>query len=254
MQPSRLAPASGEDCFARVQGIPYTEVLNAVHRNLCPATYLEIGTFTGNTLRLSRCATIAVDPDLRNVGGFPANCPAVHFFQQTSDAFFKAHDPKAILGAPVDLAFLDGMHRFEYLLRDLIHAEAHCRPNSVIVLHDCLPGDAHITARSIEDPRRALSRHPDFWAGDVWKILPILRRYRPDLRILTVDAAPTGLVFLTGLDPASTALARAYYEIVEQWMGVDLAEYGVERLIDEAAPVAARQMISPDFCADRFWL
>ncbi|BAQ48906.1 MULTISPECIES: class I SAM-dependent methyltransferase [Methylobacterium] len=254
MQLLHTKPAPGEDCFARVGGVNYLEILKAIHRNLRPATYLEVGTFTGNTLRLSHCPTIAVDPEFRITGGLPAECQVLHLFQKTSDAFFKDHDPTAIFGAPIDLAFLDGMHRFEFLLRDLIHTEAHCRPNSVVVLHDCLPGDAHITARSMNDPRRAQSRNPDFWAGDVWKLLPILRRYRPDIRALATDAAPTGLVFLTNLNPASTVLQQHYFDIVAEWLAVDLADYGVARLIDEAEPVAARQLVSPEFCANRFWL
>lgn len=253
MQILQAKPSLGEDCFARVGGINYVEVLTEIHRNLRPSTYLEIGVFAGNTLRLSQCPTIGVDPEFR-IGGSPANCPALHLFQKPSDAFFKDHDPTAILGAPIDLAFLNGMHRFEYLLRDLIHTEAHCQPNSVVVLHDCLPGDAHITARSMADPRRAQSSHPDFWAGDVWKLLPILRRYRPDLRIVATDAAPTGLVFLTNLNPSCTILQKNYFAIVEEWLNVDLADYGVARLIDEADPIKARQMVSPEFCANRFWL
>lgn len=254
MQILQATNTSGENCFDRINGVNYVEILKIVHRNLRPSTYLEVGVFTGNTLRLSQCPTIGVDPEFRISGGLPANCSSLHLFQKTSDAFFKDHDPTAIFGAPVDLAFLDGMHRFEFLLRDLIHTEAHCRPNSIIVLHDCMPGDAHITARSMSDPRRAQSSNPDFWAGDVWKLLPILRRHRPDLRIVATDAAPTGLVFLTNLNPSCTVLQKNYFDIVEQWLSVDLADYGVGRLIDEAAPIKARQMASPDFCANHFWL
>lgn len=242
------------DCFDRVRGVSYLDVLGAIHRNLTPATYLEVGTFTGNTLRLSRCETIAVDPEFRLSGNVAENCPVLHLYQKTSDEFFKRHDLSAIFGAPVDLAFLDGMHRFEYLLRDFIHTEKHCRPNSVVVLHDCLPGDAHITARSMEDPRRAQSRHPEMWAGDVWKLLPILRQFRPELRMVAVDAAPTGLVFLTGLDPSSTVLRDNYFGIVEAWLDADLSDYGVARLIDEANPMSARQLVFPDMCRRLFWL
>ena len=39
------------------------------------------------------------------------------------------------------------------------------------------------------------------WSGDVWKVVVWLRRHRPDLRITTLDVAPTGLAVVTGLDP-----------------------------------------------------
>ena len=51
---------------------------------------------------------------------------ACHLFEMTSDAFFAAHSPSALLGRPVDLAFIDGMCRFELALRDVLNIEPHC--------------------------------------------------------------------------------------------------------------------------------
>ncbi len=33
-----------------------------------------------------------------------------------------------------------------------------------------------------------------YWTGDVWKLIPILQRYRPDLQLTLFDAPPSGLV------------------------------------------------------------
>ena len=55
-----------------------------------------------------------------------------------------------------------------------------------------------------------------FWTGDVWKLLPILRKYRPDLRLHVLDCPPTGLVAITRVDPASRILADCYYDIVDE--------------------------------------
>jgi hypothetical protein len=242
------ATTTGNDLFHRVQGPHYTQVLAAVHGHLSPKNYFEIGTFTGNTLRLATCPSIAVDPCFRIQGDVIGNRRSLHLYQLTSDEFFERHDPAMILGGPLDLAFLDGMHVFEYLLRDFINTERCCAPGSVIVLHDCLPGDTHITMRDVDDPRRAQSRHPDYWAGDVWKMLPILRIYRPDLRIIVADAVPTGLVFITGLDPSSTVLkdnAKSIELMLFEW---DLDEFGLERLFDEAAPLDSRGFLNPDIC------
>jgi hypothetical protein len=75
----------------------------------------------------------------------------------------------------------------------------------VIVFDDVLPRDVDEAARD---------RHTKFWAGDVYKIIEVLRRYRPDLVILPVDTAPTGTLVVIGGDPANQVLRTAYDEIV----------------------------------------
>ena len=60
-------------------------------------------------------------------------------YQITSDAFFKDVDAISSLGGSPDIAFLDGMHLFEFLLRDFYNTESICDPSSVMILHDCLP-------------------------------------------------------------------------------------------------------------------
>src|SRR5207253_931962 len=94
--------------------------------------------------------------------------PSLVLYQMASDAFFARNSPTVLFGAPIDMAFLDGLHRCEYLLRDFINTERHCRRNSVIALHDCLPVEGAITTR-VE--KYDTSTHPDrktWWAGDVW--------------------------------------------------------------------------------------
>ena len=50
------------------------------------------------------------------------------------------HDVRAALGGlPVDLALIDGMHHFEYALRDFMNLERLCAPQSTILIDDCFP-------------------------------------------------------------------------------------------------------------------
>ncbi|MGP0070895.1 MAG: class I SAM-dependent methyltransferase [Bryobacteraceae bacterium] len=199
-------------------GDHYQTVLKRIHAVLKPRSYLEIGTLQGATLMLARCAAIAVDPHIR-LEKLPAeSMPALCLFQMKSDDFFKAHDPRSILGMPMDVAFIDGMHLVEYALRDFIHTEKACHAQSVIVLHDCVPLDHPMAVRDMSDrTRRALSVHPEWWTGDVWKILEILARYRPDLTVEVFNAPPTGLVLVRRLDPDSRVLADHYDEIVAEF-------------------------------------
>ena len=43
------------------------------------------------------------------------------------------------------------MHLYEFALRDFMNIEAHCRPESLVVLHDCLPVDSYMARRALHD-------------------------------------------------------------------------------------------------------
>jgi hypothetical protein len=75
------------------------------------------------------------------------------------------------------------------------------------------------------------SAHPHWWAGDVWKALLILKKFRSDLAVHVFDAFPTGLAVITGLDPSSTVLADRYTDIVASHRPLTLGKYGVEKLM-----------------------
>jgi len=204
-------------------GKDYQVVLKRFHEAAKPATYLEIGVEKGATLALAQCASIAVDPEFPIKSAVMNNKPSCFFFRCSSDAFFRECDPSRLFGRPIDLAFLDGLHHYEVLLRDFLHTEKHCRRGSIILMHDCLPVDSHVARRRVGDTTyRERSAEPTHWAGDVWKTVVILKKARPDLKIVAYDAAPTGLIAVTNLDPASTALEARYFELVGEIAALDL--------------------------------
>jgi len=194
----------------------YQFFLARIHATLRPRSYFEIGSPNGDTLKLAQCNAIAVDPKFQFIAHTPIKAKlALCLFQMTSDEFFAAWDPGEVLKGPIDLAFLDGMHQVECLLRDFIHTEKACHKGSTILLHDCVPLDLQMAGREETDlGRRALSVHPEWWAGDVWKMLPILRKYRPELNVTIFNAPPTGMVLIRGLDPNSSTLTDHYFEII----------------------------------------
>ena len=61
----------------------------------------------------------------------------------------------------------------------------------------------------------ARDRKTEYWTGDVYKAVEILRRRRPDLVVLLVNTAPTGTAVVVGVDQASTILRRGYEEELE---------------------------------------
>jgi hypothetical protein len=146
----------------------------------------------------------------------------------TSDEFFANNDPKAVFPLGVDLAFLDGLHRFEYLIRDFVGTERCCHARSIVLIHDCLPLNHRMAERTMRGDDTESPETRSAWTGDVWRILPIVKKYRPDLRVLLLDCPPTGLVAITNLDPTSDVLVKAYYRIVDEFSSDDLEEVGLD--------------------------
>jgi hypothetical protein len=144
----------------------------------------------------------------------------------------------------VDVAFLDGMHLFEYLLRDFINVERACDRNSVVMLDDCLPINIEMTERTSRPELRKDRQIAGWWTGDVWKVVSILRELRPDLRITPIDVIPTGSIVVTNLDPTSTVLYDRYFDIVEQHRGVEFTPESFEAYWKTNAPGPATAVTS----------
>jgi tetratricopeptide (TPR) repeat protein len=195
-----------------LHGEPYVAVLERIHRHLRPRTYIEIGIEHGTSLQLVAPETLALgvdpQPQLRFAPG-----PNVRVFAETSDAFFARHDVRAELGGlPVDLAFIDGLHHFEYALRDFMSLERLCTPRSTILIDDCFPHDRRTAERE---------RHIEFWSGDVWKVVVLLKKYRPDLSIHTVATPPTGMCIVRNLDPGSRFVADNLQRLIDEFSALD---------------------------------
>src|SRR5262245_32772620 len=168
----------------RLPGPEYLEVIAMIHSHLQPRTYLEIGVQTGKSIALAGPGTraIGVDPEPRI--STPLG-PHVSIRAMTSDDYLAGHCVSADLGGrAIDLAFIDGMHRFEFALRDFINIEKHCSPRSTVLIHDCYPLTRLTAEREMQT---------DFWSGDIWRLILVLRKCRPELSINVIATAPTGL-------------------------------------------------------------
>jgi len=199
-------------------GENYVAVIDRLHAHLRPATYVEIGVASGATFRRVRPETIAlgIDPHPKLEGTLPSNH---RVFAETSDAFFAGHDVIAELGGRrIELAFIDGMHVLEYALRDFANIERLCAPGAVVLLHDCYPLDRRTASRE---------RATLFSSGDVWRLVLLLRKHRPDLCVRTIGTPPTGLGMILNLDPSSRLLSERHDSLVAEFLALDY------RVLDE---------------------
>ena len=229
-----------------LSGVPYLNFLARFHEIGAPKSYLEIGTNMGSSFRLAKCHKVAIDPQFKLKYDPIGGSPAAHLFQTTSDDFFKTYDLRHFLPGGVDFAFLDGLHHFEFLLRDFMNTEKYSDANSVIFLHDCFPVNDEITPREWVTEGRQIAETRQWWAGDVWKLLPILRDYRPDLEVHILDCPPTGLVVIRGLNATSEVLAANYDNILHRFSDVAFQDYGQDRFYSEFPILSSTPIFAPE--------
>ncbi len=202
-------------------GIHYWDLLDQLTAKRRVKRYLEIGVQEGCLMsRINAEHAVGVDPFFNIRFNVAAKKRSISLFQGTSDEFFGRGDNVKLIGGSPDFVFLDGMHTFEYLLRDFYNTERISSKSTLIAVHDCLPlNDAMIDRdeeRSIE--RGKSTSFPNYWTGDVWKFVLALMEYRRDVKIIAADSAPTGMVFVTNLDPESQVLSENYLDICQKYI------------------------------------
>jgi SAM-dependent methyltransferase len=198
--PPIWAGPDGTDEEEAVRGsVSYLEVLRRLHTELRPRQYLEIGVRHGASLSLAQGPATGVDP-LPDLDGDLAE--TTQLLRMTSDDFFDQKNETS-----PDLCFIDGLHLFEQVLRDFMNIERIAAPGALVVIDDIFPNHP---AQGERDRRTRV------WSGDVWRMTEVLRERRPDLFLLPLDAAPTGLLLVAGLDNRSQVLWDTYDTILSE--------------------------------------
>lgn len=130
--------------------------------------YLEIGCHDDEVFKFIDIKKIGVDP----ISG--GN------FRGTSDEFFRRNDKN------FDCVFIDGLHEYEQVKKDINNSLKYLNHNGIVILHDCLPP-------TINHQRVPRTRYT--WNGDVWKAI-VEARTKIDLDTYTVLADQgIGLIF-----------------------------------------------------------
>lgn len=182
---------------------PYLEVLQDLHAGLRPRAYLEIGVRNGRSLRLASCPALGIDPEPDVQVDLPSTTEVV---RMASDDFFEMQGERLKALRP-DFVFIDGMHLFEFALRDFMHVERSVGPETVVVIDDVFPNH----------PAQALrERSTRVWTGDVWRLYTTLQKARPDLVLCALDTAPTGLLVIAGLNGTQRTLWNQYNPLVRE--------------------------------------
>ena len=124
-------------------------------------SYLEIGCFDDELFNHIKCEQkVGVDP----VSGGT--------IRKTSDQFFETNTNK------FDCIFIDGLHEYHQVKKDIINSLKYLNDDGIILLHDCLPNNFYAQAT----PRCQYE-----WNGDVWKAIVEFRNNK-DVDVYTCNA------------------------------------------------------------------
>ena len=91
--------------------------------------------------------------------------------RKTSDDFFKENKSN------FDIVFIDGLHTYEQVKKDILNSVNCLLDEGIILVHDCMPDSIG---------KQAVPRYKMQWNGDVWKAIVDLRQYE-NLEIYTCE-------------------------------------------------------------------
>lgn len=137
------------------------QILNYLANTYQLRKYLEIGVQTPSNcfLKVNVAKRVGVDPEVSH--------PMVH--KKTSDDFFKTNKET------FDLIFIDGLHEYTQVKRDLLNSLKYLSKGGFIVIHDTLP---------TEEKKATYPRESKEWYGDVYKLVLELHNY---CRFITIN-------------------------------------------------------------------
>ena len=123
-------------------------------------TYLEIGCFDNQLFNHINITKTGVDPFK---GGN---------IKLKSCDFFKINKKK------YDCIFIDGLHTYEQVIKDITNSLNCINQNGIIFVHDCLPNNVY---------EQNVPRSTYVWNGDVWKAI-VEMRTKKDVQTYTINA------------------------------------------------------------------
>ena len=91
--------------------------------------------------------------------------------RKTSDKFFEENK------SDFDIIFIDGLHTFQQVKKDILNSVSCLKDNGIILVHDCMPDSLG---------KQAVPRYKMQWNGDVWKAIVDLRQ-QEELDIYTCE-------------------------------------------------------------------
>ena len=141
-----------------------THILNFLVNSKGYKSYLEVGVqnVRNNFNRINCINKLGVDPAVDDINVIP----------MTSDQFFDCNQ------RTFDLIFIDGLHEYDQVKKDLDNSLKILNDGGIIMLHDTLPEEEITTM---------VPRQTQQWHGDVYKLVLDLNSYE-NVNFYTIDS------------------------------------------------------------------
>jgi len=143
------------------------DLIKKIINKVAAKSYLEIGCDKNQIFdNINHIEKIGVDP-IR--GGT---------LRMSSDDYFKNYTKK------FDVIFIDGLHHYEQVTRDVNNALNVLNNNGAIIIHDMLPTFKDETSM----PGPIKSQYSRYWLGDVWRLsFDLMARSDITFRVIPID-------------------------------------------------------------------
>lgn len=189
------------------------DVINTLLKHNQGTSYLEIGVRRGETIsQIKANLRVGVDPGLQIENITPKELKkgleGANFHKITSDDFFKENTEK------FDVIFIDGLHVYDQVMKDILNSLNILKEKGFIVVHDCNP-----TTKKAADRIQT----EGVWNGDVWKAIYDVKENYRDVDYFVLDE-DFGLGILSFKNEAGRSylpkfkdeIAKLTYEFLEK--------------------------------------
>ena len=99
-------------------------------------------------------------------------------YKLTSDEYFDNHP-----NHKYDIIFIDGLHEYKQVIKDIYNSLKALNPGGAIVIHDCNP-PTEISANTEYVPIEVSSHG---WYGNVWKAIVYYRKLGLNIKVVDTD-------------------------------------------------------------------
>jgi hypothetical protein len=175
------------------------QCIDVIKKRKSKVNYLEIGVQTGFCFfKIKANKKLAVDPDfiiktknkvkayIKNLSNFNNK-----FFELTSDDFFEQKKDYIKSVGGLDVVFIDGLHLYEQVVKDIKNSLTYLNKGGVILVHDCNPLNENAAVRAYTSSEVAAMNLPGYdyiWNGDVYKAIVELRATRKDIDVMVINS------------------------------------------------------------------